>query len=156
MAQILVPFSLLLHALSTAIFIGFYFVMSTIILPTLSQKGEIGLQAMSEISKRSRLWLYISFGILGLTGIYLTIVDPKYAGLGQFDSTWSFLMLAKHIIIVLMIGLGCWFNAIRRVGPSMLSTSNAAAGLIRFKKYNNWMSVCGALVLILTTIAQIK
>ena len=156
MAQFLISLSNLLHTLATILFVGYFALMGTLIIPILSVKGAIGMQALSELSKRSRWWLYGALAVFAITGVYLTLSDANYSGFGEFDSTWSILMLAKHIIILVMLAIGFWFNAIKRVGPAMLSTSNAAAGLKRFTLYCNLMNICGLLVVALTAIGQMQ
>jgi uncharacterized membrane protein len=155
MEKILLMISTSLHSIATAVFIGYFFVLTIVINPILSRKETTGLQILSEISKRSRWWLYAAMGILAVTGIHLTLSDAFYSGLGQFDSPWSLLMLAKHIVIIVMVLIGFWFNVIRRAGPGMLSTSNAALGYKRFNRYCIFMSVCGVIILLLTTIGQV-
>jgi uncharacterized membrane protein len=150
MAQFLSALSNLLHTLGTILFIGYFALMVILVIPILSGKGTIGMQALSEISKSSRWWLYGALAIFAVSGVYLTISNANYSGLGKFDSTWAILMLVKHIIILVMLGVGFWFNAIKRVGPAMLSTSNSAAGLNLFTRYCTLMSICGVLVLALT------
>lgn len=156
MDKILLLISTSLHSIATAIFIGYYFIMTLLINPVLTGKEPTGFTALSEISKRSRWWLYASMGVLAMTGIYLTLSNPFYSGIGNFNTTWSLLMLAKHIVIMVMVLIGFWFNAIRRAGPGMLSTSNAALGFKRFNQYCNVMSISGILVLVLTAIGHIN
>jgi uncharacterized membrane protein len=156
MSQFLIPLSNVLHTLATVIFIGHYLLLSLLYLPVLSKMEQGGTATLSEISKRSRVWLYIALCLFAMTGIYLTLVDPYYLGLGKFQNPWSVLMLVKHILIVGMIGLGFWFNVIVRVGSLLRSTSNSALGVARLRWYSNAMSICGVLVLILTAIAQVK
>jgi uncharacterized membrane protein len=156
MAQFLIPLSNLLHTLATILFVGYYALMVTLVIPILSAKGPTGMQALSELSKCSRWWLYGALAIFAVTGVYLTISDANYSGIGKFDSTWSILMLMKHIIILVILAIGFWFNAIKRVGPAMLSTSNSAAGLTRFTRYCTLMTICGFLVLVITAIGQMQ
>lgn len=151
MSQILISLSYWLHALATVIFIGHYLLLAIIYLPALSKNGP----ALSEISKRSRYWLYASLIVFMVTGIYLTFVDPNYQGIGNFNNFWAVMMLVKHILIVGMIGLGFWYNAILRVGP-LMSSNNPEQAIVRFRKYVNVMAVCGVLVLLLTALAQVE
>lgn len=129
--------------------------MAVLIIPIFSRRDKTLLQILSEISKKSRWWLYAAMGILAVTGIHLTLSNPFYAGMGNFNSPWSLIMLAKHILIFVMVLIGFWFTAIRRAGMDMLSTSNAALGFKRFNQYCVSMSVGGILILLLTTIGQI-
>ena len=153
MSQILIALSVWLHALGTVILIGHYLLLSVIYLPVLTRyNGNI----LSEISKRSRPWLYASLLIFIVTGIYLMLVDPNYLGVGNFGNVWGMLMLVKHILVVGMIGLGFWFNAILRVGPMMGSNNSGELGTRRFRLYSNLMAISGTLVLLLTALAQGK
>lgn len=151
MSQILISLSVWLHAIGTIILIGHYFLLSTIYLPVLEQSGGAFL---SQISKRSRPWMYASLLIFMVTGIYLTISDPKYLGVGDFSNIWAVLMLIKHVLIVGMIGMGFVFNGLLRVGPMMSSNNSAQLAIRRFRLYSNLMAITGVLVLLLTAFAQ--
>jgi uncharacterized membrane protein len=153
MSQILTALSVWLHAMATVILIGHYLLLSVIYLPILEKDGGVFL---SQISKRSRSWMYISLVIFTVTGIYLMFVNPNYLGVGNFGNLWSMMMLAKHLLIVGMIGLGFWYNAFLRVGPMMASSNNAELGIRRFRIYSNLMAISGALVLLLTALAQVE
>jgi uncharacterized membrane protein len=155
MSQILIVLSIWFHSLATIVFIGHHLLLSLIYLPGLAKKQEIpsGI-VLSEISKRSRVWMYASLFIFIVTGIVLLIADPNYLGIGDFNNLWSVLMLIKHILILGMIVIGFWFNAILRVGPLMSSNSGADQALVRFRQYSNLMTITGILVLLLTAISQ--
>jgi putative copper export protein len=100
--------------------------------------------------------MYVSLAIFMVTGIYLMFADPNYLGVGDFGNLWSVIMLVKHLLIVGMIGLGFWYNALLRVGPMMASNNNAALGIRRFRMYSNLMAISGVLVLLLTALAQVE
>jgi uncharacterized membrane protein len=153
MSQILIALSVWLHALGTVLLIGHYLLLSLIYLPVLAKNnGTI----LSEISKRSRRWMYISLLIFVVTGIYLMFADPNYLGFGDFGNLWGILMLVKHLLILGMIAMGFWFNAILRVGPMMSSNTGAAQAIARFRWYSNAMAVSGVVVLLLTALAQLE
>jgi len=151
MSQFLISLSTWLHALATVIFIGHFVLLAGIYIPALSKNGP----ALSEISKRSRSWMYASLIVFTVTGIYLTFIDPNYQGIGNFNNFWAVMMLVKHIIIVVMIGIGFWYNAILRAGP-MMSSNSPEQAIVRFRQYVNAMAVCGVLVLLLTALAQVE
>lgn len=153
MSQLMIALSIWLHAVATVILIGHYVLLSVIYLPVLEKGGGVFL---SQISKRSRLWMYLSLGIFLVTGIYLMFVNPDYLGVGRFDNLWSVMMLIKHLLIVGMIGLGFWYNAFLRVGPMMASSNNAELGIRRFRLYSNLMAIAGIWVLLFTAVAQMK
>jgi uncharacterized membrane protein len=153
MSQILIALSVWLHALATIILIGHYFLLSVIYLPVLEKNNGM---ALSEISKRSRSWLYASLLIFIVTGTYLMLIDTGYLGFMNFGNFWGIVMLIKHILVFGMIGLGFWFNAIWRVGPMMSSNNNAELGVRRFRMYSNLMAISGVIVLLLTALAQVE
>jgi uncharacterized membrane protein len=155
MSQILFSLSTWLHTVASIIFIGHYLLLSAIYLPVLA-KEKSSLTSLSAISKRSRVWMYSSLLIFFVTGIYLMFANPNYLGVGYFQNPWSVLMLVKHILILGMIGMGFWFNAILRVGPLMSSNTGAEQALVRFRQYSNLMAITGILVLLLTAIAQVQ
>jgi uncharacterized membrane protein len=142
-----------LHALASVVFVGFYLTLSLVCLPALAGPGA-NSAALGAISKRSRPALYVSILVFALTGIYLTLVDPNYHGIGNFDSPWAILMLVKHILIVAMIAIGFWYNVLVRLGPTLRSSSDGQA-IRHFRRYSKAMAICGTLVLLLTAVAQV-
>lgn len=152
MTPILITLSYWLHSLATVIFVGHYVLLAAINLPALANNPI----ALSEISKRSRWWMYASLLVFIVTGVYLTFVDPNYLGIGNFSNFWGIMMLVKHLLIVGMIAMGFWFNAIMRIGPLMSSNTGATQALARFRWYTNAMAISGVLVLLLTALAQVE
>jgi putative copper export protein len=100
--------------------------------------------------------MYLSLVIFMITGVYLMFADPNYLGVGNFGNLWGILMLVKHVLILGMIAMGFWFNAILRVGPMMSSNNNAERAISRFRFYANLMAISGVLVLLLTALAQVE
>ena len=154
MSLVLNSLSLWLHSLASIVFIGYFLLLALIFLPALltTENGP----ALSAISKRSRPWLYTSLLVFIITGVYLMLINPNYLGLGNFSNFWAIVMLVKHILIVGMIAIGFWFNAILRVGPMQTSKNSAALALTRFRQYVNAMTISGVLVLLLTALAQVQ
>lgn len=153
MSQILNGLSVWLHALATIIFIGYFLLLALIYLPVLGTKDP---SILSEISKRSRPWLYVSLLIFALTGVYLTLIDSNYLGLANFDNLWAILMLVKHVLVLGMIAIGFWFNAILRVGPMLKSNHGADRAIRLYRLYVNLMATAGLSVLLLTAFAQME
>jgi uncharacterized membrane protein len=152
MTPILIALSYWLHALATVVFLGHFVLLAVLYLPALADNPA----ALSTISKRSRWWLYASLLVFILTGVYLMFVDPGYLGIGNFNNFWSVMMLVKHLLIVGMIGMGFWFNAILRVGSLMNSNTGAVQAVARFRWYVNAMAICGVMVLLFTALAQVE
>jgi uncharacterized membrane protein len=158
MSQILVACSMWLHSIATVIFIGHYLLLATIYLPALQddpQKASAGT-TLSAISKRSRYWLYAALLIFAVSGGYLTLVDPNYRGLGNFTNTWGMLMLVKHLLVLVMFGMGFWFNGILRVGTQLVSTNSGVQAFSKFRSHTNWMALLGVLVLLMSAVSQVQ
>ena len=149
MTEFLISLSTWLHAVATVVFIGHYVLLTGIYIPVLSKNGS----ALSEISKRSRPWMYASLLVFAITGTHLMLIDSGYLGFMDFGNFWGIVMLVKHILVFAMIALGFWFNAILRVGP-MMSSNNPEQAISRFRQYVNVMAIGGVLVLLQTALAQ--
>jgi len=157
MSQFLIALSVWLHALGTVILIGHYLLLALIYLPALHKtQTNISGPILSEISKRSRPWMYASLLIFIVTGTYLMLIDPGYLGFMDFGNLWGILMLVKHILVLGMIAIGFWFNAILRVGPMMSSNNSAEQAIARFRSYSTLMGISGVIVRLLTALAQIE
>jgi uncharacterized membrane protein len=157
MSQFLFSLSIWLHSLAMTVFIGHFLLLLLIYLPAMRQSTlEVAGPILSGISRKSRPWMYASIVVFMITGIYLMLVDPNYLGVGNFGNPWGVMMLVKHILILVMIGAGFWFNAIWRVGPMLSSRNSAELAYGRFKLYVNIMAASSVLVLLLTALAQIQ
>ena len=158
MSQFLMITSVWLHSVAAMVFVGHYLLLALIYLPILGKEESLKTTGpiLSGVSKRSRPWLYTSMLVFFVSGVYLTFVDPNYRGLGNFSNPWALLMLVKHILILGMVIMGFWFNAILRVGPLMSSNTGAVQALAGFRRYVNWMTIAGVAVLLLTAISQVQ
>ena len=151
MSQVLIPLSYWLHSLATVVFVGHYLLLALIYLPAMSNGGGAFL---SQISNRSRGWMYLSLLVFIATGTYLMIANPNYMGVGNFGNFWSVMMLVKHVLILGMIALGFRFNAILRVGPQLDSNSAGDQAMLHLNRHVSVMSTLGVLVLLLTALSQ--
>lgn len=100
--------------------------------------------------------MYVSILIFIITGTDLTFADPNYLGFANFGHIWGILMRLKHILVLGTLAMEFWFNAILRVRPMISSNSNAAQAVTRFRSHVRLMAIFGALVLLLTALAQVE
>lgn len=156
MTPIFVAIATVLHALATVVFIGYYLLLSLLFLPVLGKPDKGGVAALGEVSRRSRSWQYIALVVFVVTGFYLTFVDSSYLGIGNFGHPWTILMLMKHLVVLAMIALGFWQNAVKRAGHDLRAYPNDAQRLARFRRYVNAMTFLGVFVLLLTALAQVE
>ena len=81
-----------------------------------------------------------------------------YAFSGFFIVSVNFTMVIAAAawlpLVLAMIALGIWFNAVLRVGPAMSSDVRGKQAIASFSLYARLMAGIGLIVLLLTAIAQ--
>jgi uncharacterized membrane protein len=102
-SEILIAFSIWLHALAGVVLMGHFVLLALIHLPAKDQPDIPVGAILGEFSKRSRAWMYAAWLIFLITGIHLIFFDPNDLGIGDFGNLCSILMLVKHILILGMI-----------------------------------------------------
>jgi uncharacterized membrane protein len=133
-----------LHLLATVVLIGQYVLLALIYYPLLRSRikaAELG-GVMEDLGARMRGWIGLSVLIFILTGIYLTLRDPAYLGVGNFGNAWSILMLIKHILVLAFIGVG-------KVAESKGSTDSVT----RLETAFAVLAILGVAILLLTALA---
>jgi uncharacterized membrane protein len=97
-----------LHTVAFVIAWGYYGVLARMILPGLAHTVEPVSRsiALLAIERRALPFVLLCVILFTITGSYLLVSDPQYAGLGNFGSGWSALMLGKHLLVVVFVGLG--------------------------------------------------
>jgi uncharacterized membrane protein len=149
--------ALWLHALSMVVVLGYYGILGRLVLPALVQTvdGPALGRSVAAIERRALPIVLLGIALFVVTGIYLLIKDGRYTGIGEFASTWSVLMLVKHLVVVAMIALG--------VGVDRLAAAIGQASDEGRKRMVDvlvlaldGMTALGAIVLLLTAAAQLS
>jgi uncharacterized membrane protein len=150
--------ALWLHTLAMVIVVGYYGILGRIVLPALSRglDGEALARIVPAIERRAVPFVVVSVVAFVATGSYLLAVDTRYEGLGAFfASTWSTLMLVKHGVIVLMVGLAVGVDRLAAmVGEATDEARGRTMGYLGLA--TEAMTALGALVLLLTAAAQLS
>ncbi len=155
MQSLWITLSVWLHAIATAVFIGHFVLLAVVYIPAFQEKKDsASFEVLSRISKLSRAWLYAALAVFIITGTHLMLIDRNYLGLMNFSNLWGIVMLLKHGVFFAMLAIGFWYNAIQRVGPTLVSSNRAGQAFDQFRRYTNWMAVLGILALLLTAISQ--
>ena len=146
-----------LHTLALVIVLGYYGILGRVVLPALERSIDRPAQAsaLMAIERRALPLLVLSIALFTATGVYLLVIDPDYAGLGNvFASTWTTLMFVKHVLIVGLVVLGVAVDRlVRRVGAATSDDVRDAA-LHRLTLSAEAATGLGALVILLTAAAQ--
>jgi putative copper export protein len=92
-----------------------------------------------------------------ITGVYLMFLDPSYKGFADLGNSWGLVMLIKHILVVIMIGLGYFTD--RNLLPAVSKPSKGKQGANPFvrqlKMIVNLLAFLGVLILLMTALAQV-
>lgn len=159
MNQALQVGALWLHSLSTVILIGYYLILALVFIPAFGRdpKGSSIGSMIEQVTPRTRILMVASLFGLIITGIYLMFFDPSYAGFADFGNTWGIVMLIKHILVVIMIGLGYFTD--RTILPAVSKPVKGKPGVNPFikqlKAIVNLLAILGVAILLLTAVAQI-
>jgi len=149
-----------IHTLAFVIAWGYYGVLARMILPGLEQSidrpGQVA--ALAAIERRALPLVVLSLVLFTVTGTYLLLVDPHYAGLGNFfASTWTALMLVKHVLVIALVALGVGVDMLIRRLTDSAGTSDETAqrsALRRVELAAEGVTGLGALIVLMTAAAQ--
>jgi uncharacterized membrane protein len=95
-----------LHLLATIAWLGGTLMLIAVTWPGLAGTGEPSWgELIRAFERRFRPIANLSLAVLLVTGTIQMSGDPHYKGFLQFANSWSLLLLAKHIVFLLMIGV---------------------------------------------------
>ncbi len=145
------------HTLAFVIAWGYYGILGRIVLPALerSLEGPALAASVGSIERRALPLVVLSALLFTITGTYLLVASPQYAGLGNlFASSWTTLLLLKHVLIVLLVALGVGVDVYARRLEGAGDEAERAAALRRLSLAAEATTGLGALVVLLTAAAQ--
>jgi hypothetical protein len=146
MSQFLLILTNWLHTLATVMLVGHYFLLALVYWPLVAGPGGAGL--LPRVAERARLYLSGSVLAFIATGTYLMVVDGQYLGLGAIGNAWSWLVIAKHVLVLALIAMSIYAD--RSLAPRAAD----ASALARYRQML-WAWVAGgAGVLLLTALMQ--
>jgi len=151
--------ALWLHAIGLVIVVGYYGVLGRIIIPALqgSLQGRDLADSLAGVERRALPLVLLAVVLFALTGTYLLVVNPDYTGLGRFfDNTWATLMLIKHALVIILVGVGVVVDWIARGLPLTRDDEELRRDVRRFRFCAETAMVLGVLALLLTVAAQVS
>jgi uncharacterized membrane protein len=147
------------HTLALVIAMGYYGVLGRMVVPALQHSVAVPAQVATMISleRRALPFMLLATVLFVVTGTYLLVVSPSYAGLGNvFASTWTTLMLIKHGLVVVFIGLGVALDLfVHGLGAQAPDTEITALPR-RVRLTAEVATGVGALIILLTAAAQLS
>ena len=146
-----------LHLLATVAMLGYYAILGLVVLPAIRRvvpPRELG-DSIAAMERRATPLIIGSLAIFLATGVFLMTTDPRYGGVGNVaGSTWATLFLVKHVVVLAMVGVGVYIDAlvVRRFAAAEAPDDPAAVRLVVLS--SGVMTLLGAVVLFLTAAAQ--
>jgi uncharacterized membrane protein len=125
-----------LHLFATVIWIGGITTNFLVLLPSMGKvldPPNMG-KLMGAIMKRFRVLIYISIGVLIITGIFMNIFNKNYQGFMRFGNTWTVLTLIKHILTIFFIILAIYIFECLFPKLSRLTKKGPSPDLSKFQK----------------------
>ena len=153
-----------LHMLATVTWIGGLAAISLFVLPAARRTLDAGAYAsfLQTIQKRLDPIAWLSLVILIATGMLQMSANPNYQGFLAIDNRWAAAILAKHLVILIMIGVSAYltWGLIPRLQRLALRQARGLAGSddgrlqkqeVLFLRLN---LILGVVVLALTAVAR--
>jgi uncharacterized membrane protein len=146
-----------LHTLAFLIILGYYGILGRFIVPALehSLDGPTAARTLLDIERRALPFVLLSTGIVVVSGAYLLISSPHYAGLANISaSSWTTLMLLKHLLVAGLVGLGVVVDLLIRDLDGSADEPSRQAASRRIRLVADSTTGLGAAVILLTVVAQ--
>jgi len=145
-----------LHLVATVTLLGYFTVLGLLVLPVLRRRVSSGelVASVAALERRALPLVITSLGVFLATGVYLMGNDSRYGGVGSIGSTWATVLLAKHLVVLVMVGLGLYFDALVVRAAGAPQGTDQAAQMTRITRAAQGMTFFAAIVLLLTAAAQ--
>jgi len=146
-----------LHVLGMIVVLGYYGTLGRVALPGLRRTldGETLVRTVAAIERRALPIVILGIVLFMVTGVVLLVNDDRYGGLGNlFANTWSTLLAVKHGVVILMFALGVAIDRLIAGLPELASDDARQRGVGTLELAADGITGMGALVLLLTVIAQ--
>jgi uncharacterized membrane protein len=146
-----------LHTVAFVIAWGYYGIAGRFMIPGLRDglTGEQQVNVLAGVERRALPFVLISLVLFTVTGTYLLFVAPEYQGLGNFfASTWTTLMLIKHVVILALVAAAVSYSMfVRR--STRADDDEARTRYVRYARFSaEAATALGAIVALLTVAAQ--
>ena len=146
-----------LHTVALVIAWGYYGVLGRIVLPGLERSldGPGVVASLEAVERRAVPLVLLSMVLFTATGSWLLAVDPSYAGLGAFfASTWTTLMLIKHLLVIAFVLVAIAVDRLVRRAATATGDNERRAAVGRVRIGAEAATALGAVIVLLTAVAQ--
>lgn len=125
-----------LHIMATITWIGGMFTNFIILRPALGKAlspADAG-KLMGVVMKRTRIVVYISIVVLGVTGIPLKIINENYISIINFENSWEIVSFIKHLCYGIMVLLAVYTFEVLVPKMGKLAASGPSPALAALQK----------------------
>lgn len=146
-----------LHLIATVVLLGYVGVLGLVVIPVLRRDLELpqACDLVVAFERRAMPGVVLALVAFLATGVYLTVSDARYGGAGNVTgSAWASIITLKHILVAALLGLGLYADGLisRRIATA--DAPDRGAALRRLDTVAWLMTAVGAVVLLLTAIAE--
>ena len=146
-----------LHLIATVVLVGYVGVIGLVVLPILRRNLELlkVCELVEAIERRALPGVLFALVAFLATGVYLTVSDARYGGAGNIGgSSWATIVTLKHAVIAIMLGLGLYADGLIARRIAVGDAADRGAALARLDIVLKAMVATGAVVLLLTAVAE--
>lgn len=125
-----------LHIMATVVWIGGMFTNFFILRPSLSKAlspADAG-KLMGVVMKKTRIVVYVSIVVLGVTGIPLKIINPNYISIINFENSWEIVSFVKHLCYGILVLLAFYSFEILSPKVRKIAAKGPSPALIQLQK----------------------
>jgi uncharacterized membrane protein len=146
------------HLVATVAWIGGIFINLIVISPAARESLEPPAMGrfMGSFVKRFRVLVYISMGVLVVTGVFMMLWNKLYAGGMDFGSPWVLFVVLKHIFVLILIILGIYILQVVAPKVERLGAKGPSPKLAKAQKLQVQLAITtviiGLVILVFTAI----
>jgi len=125
-----------LHIMATVVWIGGMFTNFFILRPSLAKAlspADAG-KLMGVVMKKTRIVVYVSIVVLGITGIPLKIINPNYISIINFENSWEIVSFVKHLCYGILVLLAVYSFEILSPKVRKVSAMGPSPALAQLQK----------------------
>jgi len=147
-----------LHLAATVTWLGAMVTNMLVLMPAAKESLEPPVMGrfMGSFMKKFRPLVYICMITLAITGVIMMLLNKHYLGAFDFGNLWTWLLLVKHVLIIIMVVMVVYAfeNLAPRVGK--LAAAGPSPQMAQLQKLQMRIAMAGMVmalfVLLLTSI----
>jgi uncharacterized membrane protein len=134
-----------LHLAATVIWIGAMSTNMFVLMPAakVSLEPPVMGRFMATFMKKFRPLVYTCIATLAITGVIMTVLNKDYLGAFDFGNLWTWLLLVKHVLIVIMVITVVYAFEVLAPRVGKLAAAGPSPQLAQLQKLQMRMAMAG-------------